>query len=236
VAELSDPKPIDQKQHVSPSIGNSTGQIRAKRHSGCRAGETLFELRHQIPETAAHIIRVDHHRGRLLRPVTQTAAWLRLKYMITATGVMDNEQVYRSYAVELTRYATGLVGPFDAADVVTDACLKAFSSKKWPEVNNQRAYLYRAVLSVATDHHRSTLSRRLRELKTADPESMPPQEIDIDVLRAVERLSMQQRAVVLLTYWADLPVETVANQMGVSTGAVKRHLARARKHLKESLS
>jgi len=47
---------------------------------------------------------------------------------------------------------------------------------------------------------------------------------------------MQQRAAVLLTYWADLPVETVAKQMGVSTGAVKRHLARARKHLKESLS
>ncbi len=156
--------------------------------------------------------------------------------MITATGVMDNEQVYRSYAVELTRYATGLVGPFDAADVVTDACLKAFSSRKWPEVTNQRAYLYRAVLNVANDHHRSTLSRRLRELKVAGPESMPAQEVDIDVLRAVEGLSMQQRAVVLLTYWADLPVETVATQMGVSTGAVKRHLARARKHLKESLS
>ncbi|HLF61758.1 MAG TPA: sigma-70 family RNA polymerase sigma factor, partial [Acidimicrobiia bacterium] len=93
-----------------------------------------------------------------------------------------------------------------------------------------------AVLSVATDHHRSTLSRRLRELKAAGPESTPPQEIDIDVLKAVDRLSMRQRAAVLLTYWADLPVEAVAAQMGVSTGAVKRHLARARKHLEESLS
>jgi RNA polymerase sigma factor (sigma-70 family) len=156
--------------------------------------------------------------------------------MITATGVMDNEQVYRSYAVELTRYATGLVGPFDAADVVTDACLKAFASRKWPEVTNRRAYLYRTVLSVATDHHRSTLARRLRELKTAGPESTSSQEIDIDVLNAVDRLSMQQRAAVLLTYWADLPVEAVANRMGVSTGAVKRHLARARRHLEEWLS
>jgi len=156
--------------------------------------------------------------------------------MITATGVMDNEQVYRSYAVELTRYATGLVGPFDAADVVTDACLKAFSSRKWPEVTNRRAYLYRAVLSVATDHHRSTLSRRLRELKTAPPESAPAQEIDIDVLNAVDRLSVQQRAAVLLTYWADLPADEVAGRMGISTGAVKRHLARARNHLEEWLS
>jgi RNA polymerase sigma-70 factor (ECF subfamily) len=156
--------------------------------------------------------------------------------MITVTGVMDNEQVYRSYAIELTRYATGLVGPFDAADVVTDACLKAFSSRNWSEVTNHRAYLYRTVMSVAMDHHRSTLSRRLRELKTAGPEASPPAEVDIDVLQAVERLSMQQRAAVLLTYWADLPVDAVAERMGVSTGAVKRHLARARKHLQEWLS
>jgi RNA polymerase sigma factor (sigma-70 family) len=156
--------------------------------------------------------------------------------MITAMGVMDNEQIYRSYAGELTKYATGLVGPFDAADVVTDACLKAFGSRKWGEVANPRAYLYRTVLTVATDHHRSTLSRRVRELKTASPEAISAPEVDIDVLQAVEKLSMQQRAAVVLTYWSDLSVEAVAEQMGVSTGAVKRHLARARKHLKERLS
>ncbi|HEX6286068.1 MAG TPA: sigma factor, partial [Acidimicrobiia bacterium] len=86
--------------------------------------------------------------------------------MITATGVMDNEQVYRSYSEELTRYATGLVGPFDASDVVIDACLRAFETRSWPDVLDRRAYLYRTVLSVANDHHRRTLSRRLRELRT----------------------------------------------------------------------
>ena len=156
--------------------------------------------------------------------------------MITATGVMDNEATYREYASELTRYATGLVGPFDAADVVNDACLRAFGSRRWPEVTNRRAYLYKTVLSVANDHHRSTLSRRLREMRTADREATPPEEVDFDVLVAVERLSLQQRAAVLLTYWADLHVEAVAEIMGVSTGSVKRHLARARKRLKEWLS
>lgn len=155
--------------------------------------------------------------------------------MLTAKVGMNNEEIYRSYAEELTRYATGLVGPFDAADVVTDACLKAFSSKSWPDVLNRRAYLYRTVFTVAKDHHRSTLSRRLREMKTAKSESVMPQYIDVDVLRAVERLSMQQRAAVLLTYWADLPPEAVADRMGISTGAVKSHLARARKRLQEWL-
>lgn len=156
--------------------------------------------------------------------------------MITAAGVMDDEQVYRLYARELTEYATTLVGPFDAADVVTESCLRAFRSKGWPEVANRRAYLYRTVLSVANDHHRSTLSRRLREMKAAERVEVQPVEIDVDVLGAVERLSVQQRSAVYLTYWADLPPDEVAARMGISTGAVKRHLARARKRLGEWLA
>jgi RNA polymerase sigma factor (sigma-70 family) len=156
--------------------------------------------------------------------------------MITAAGVMDEEQVYRLYARELTEYATTLVGPFDAADVVTDACLRAFRSKGWPEVANRRAYLYRTVFSVANDHHRSTLSRRLREMKAAGRDEVPAVEVDIDVLTAVARLSVQQRAAVYLTYWVDLTPDEVAARMGVSPGTVKRHLARARKRLGEWLS
>lgn len=156
--------------------------------------------------------------------------------MITATGVMDNEEVYRLHAKELTEYATTLVGPFDAADVVTDACLRAFHSKGWASVDNRRAYLYRTVLSVANDHHRSTLSRRIREMKAAPREQVQPVEVDFDVLRAVERLSVQQRSAVYLTYWADLTPDEVALRMGVSTGTVKRHLARGRKRLGEWLA
>ncbi|MFZ0012901.1 MAG: RNA polymerase sigma factor [Acidimicrobiia bacterium] len=158
--------------------------------------------------------------------------------MITATGVMDDEQVYRSYSTELTRYATGLVGPFDAPDVVTDACLKAFGSRTWPEVADRRAYLYRTVLTVATDHHRRTLSRRLREMKAAQRDEARDRldDLDFEVLDAVERLSVQQRAAVYLTYWEDLPVDVVGQRMGVSPGTVKRHLARARKRLGELLS
>lgn len=158
--------------------------------------------------------------------------------MITAAGVMDNEAVYRNYSDELTRYATGLVGPFDAPDVVTDACLKAFETRTWPDVIDRRAYLYRTVLSVANDHHRRTLSRRLREMKTAGSDVMPDPStsIDVEVLDAVARLSVQQRAAVFLTYWEDLPPDAVAQRMGVSPGTVKRHLARARKRLGELLS
>lgn len=147
----------------------------------------------------------------------------------------DKEETYRKHADELVRFATGLVGPADAPDVVTDACLRAFGSRQWDSVRNHRAYLYRSVLNEARSHHRSTMRRRVREWKTSTPEHLPPAYVDVDVLEAVEKLSVRQRAVVVLTYWEDLSPDEVARILGVSEGSVKRHLARARSRLKELL-
>ena len=147
----------------------------------------------------------------------------------------DNEDLYRKHSTELTRFATGLVGPFDAPDVVTDACLRAFGSRGWEKVTNRRAYLYRSVLNQARSHHRSTMRRRIREHAAAGPVSVNVTPIDLDVLRAVDKLSMQQRASVFLTYWEDLTPAQVAVRLRISEGSVKRHLARARARLKELL-
>ncbi len=147
----------------------------------------------------------------------------------------DNEDTYRKHSGELVRFATGLVGPFDAQDVVTDACLRAFQSRSWASVTNRRAYLYRSVLNQARSHHRSTMRRRIREQTAAGPAVVEPSPVDLDVLRAVDQLSIQQRASVFLTYWEDLTPAQVAVRLGVSEGSVKRHLARARARLKELL-
>ena len=50
-----------------------------------------------------------------------------------------------------------------------------------------------------------------------------------------KKLSVQQRASVVLTYWEDLAPSQVAGRLGISEGSVKRHLARARSRLKELL-
>jgi RNA polymerase sigma factor (sigma-70 family) len=150
-------------------------------------------------------------------------------------GEMTDEEAYRKYADDLVRFATGLVGPFDAQDVVTDACLRSFRSKAWPQVRNHRAYLYRSVLNHARSYHRSTLRRRIREMKVASPGVSRPHEVDLDVLAAVDRLSVQQRAAVVLTYWEDLTAAEVALRLRISEGSVKRHLARARSRLREYL-
>lgn len=139
----------------------------------------------------------------------------------------ENAEIYGKYADDLVRFATGLVGPTDAADVVADAVIRALSSGSWPGVRDHRAYLTRAVLNEARMHHRSTLRRRAREAKasTADIvyEAVPRPE----VLAQVARLSLRQRAVVVLTYWDDLDQAAIAERLGISAGSVRRHLARA---------
>jgi DNA-directed RNA polymerase specialized sigma24 family protein len=62
-----------------------------------------------------------------------------------AAGAPDDVDTYRRHAGELIRYATALVGPDDAPDVVTDGVLAAFATPGWSDVVNRRAYLYRAV-------------------------------------------------------------------------------------------
>ena len=53
-----------------------------------------------------------------------------------------------------------------------------------------------------------------------------------EVFAAVAALSPRQRAVVYLTYWEDLDPGAAAALIGISDGAVRRHLARARKTLR----
>jgi len=139
------------------------------------------------------------------------------------------------HADELTRFATAVVGPSDAPDVVSGAFLHCVVSRRWPTVSDRRAYLYRAVLNEALATRRSLTRRRQRDRHAIVAERVSGDAPNYEVLDAVARLSVRQRAVVVLTYWQDLEPHSVASLLGVSEGAVRRHLARARAHLKEYL-
>jgi len=143
--------------------------------------------------------------------------------------------VYASNLVALTRFATALVGPSDAADVVSDAIVSLLKSGKLKEADNPDALMYRAVLNKARSHHRSVYRRRARERKFADSIVVQDPELRPDVVDAVVRLSPQQRACVYLTYWEDLTPGDVARRLDIGEGTVKRYLARARANLREVL-
>jgi DNA-directed RNA polymerase specialized sigma24 family protein len=101
----------------------------------------------------------------------------------------DDGALYRAHADELTRYATVLVGPDDAPDVVVDAVLAAFRSPGWAFVDNRRAYLYRAVFTRALSMRRSDARRVRREMVVATPEITVVQESSVDAHRALAQLS-----------------------------------------------
>ena len=147
-----------------------------------------------------------------------------------------DEELYRKHADDLTRFATALVGPSDAADVVSEAVLSCLSFPKWTEITEKRSYLYRSVYNKAAEFHRASHRRRKREQLSARREPVEPPEVRPEILAAVFRLSMKQRAMIILTYWEDMNPASIARLMGISEGSVKRHLARARSRLKEVLN
>jgi RNA polymerase sigma factor (sigma-70 family) len=148
------------------------------------------------------------------------------------------EEAYRKWADDLVTYASALVGPADAADVVADAFVVLIrrGDSAWAEVRDARPFLFRSVTNSARMYVRSGGRRRARE--QVWPVAAQHGELlrEPAVTAALAGLSVRQRAAVFLTYWEDLGVSEVARRMGVSEGAVKRHLARGRSALREVLA
>jgi len=149
---------------------------------------------------------------------------------------MSDGEIYTKHAEELTRFATGLVGPGQASDVVSTAVLRCLASKRWSRVTDKRAYLFRCVYNEAARLHRRNSRRLWREQRTAVDDVVDPPEVRPEVLSAVMSLSPRQRAVIVLTYWDDLDPSSIARLLNISDGSVRRHLNRARTRLKEVLN
>lgn len=146
-----------------------------------------------------------------------------------------DEDLYERVAPELIRFATALVGRVDAPDILSNAVVKSLAAPGWAAVTNKRAYLYRAVVNEARTWQRRAGQRRAREATTGAGPHWDMPNLRPDVRKAVAELSVRQRAVITMTYWADLPADAIGELLGISEGAVRRHLARARANLRRTL-
>lgn len=144
-------------------------------------------------------------------------------------------ETYRRYSTDLIRFAAVLVGRDDAGDVVSSAVIRVMN-RKLDSISNPRAYLFQVVANEARNLKRGEARRREREAGTPSPlEVVQLAEPYPEVRTAVEGLSVRQRAVVYLAYWEDLTVQTIAEHLSISSGSVRRHLARARRNLRRAL-
>ena len=163
---------------------------------------------------------------------------------------IELKDAYAKWSDELVGYATVLVGADAADDVVADTFVTLIHRERedaeqpgptrWQAVKEPRGYLFRSVSNTAKMRHRSSNRRHSREvvaasLRTRSGRAADALLADPLVLAAVGSLSVQQRAAIFLTYWADLPIGEVAQVLDCRNGTAKRHLARARATLRNAL-
>jgi RNA polymerase sigma-70 factor (ECF subfamily) len=141
---------------------------------------------------------------------------------------------YRRLVVQLF----GVTGSMDEAeDLVQEAFVRAAAAgRRFARVENPEAWLR----TTAINQHRSRWRKRRnaqrardRMVAPRDPEAL---ESHLEIITALRALPEAQRQVIALFYLADLPVETIAEELGVPAGTVKSRLSRGREALASHLA
>jgi len=124
-----------------------------------------------------------------------------------------------------------------AEDAVQDAFASALL--RWRSVrgyHDPESWVRMVAFRRAIDHRRRS-ARQLRALlRLGPPPPLPPVGAEhIDLVRALRKLPLAQREVLVLHYAAELAVERVAAELGLPVGTVKSRLARGRAALARHL-
>lgn len=148
----------------------------------------------------------------------------------------DAERVWRELGPDSLRLAAALVGPHDAHDISASAFLRATASSEWSHVADRRAYLLRAVRNEAHNLYRARGRRWRRDIAAVRPSAADDEQVDVDVYRALAKLSLRHRSVVFLAYWHDMTEAEIADLLGLSRGTIHRDLRSARDRLRKELA
>ena len=133
------------------------------------------------------------------------------------------------------RFAASLVGPSEAADLVSEVVVATLQHRPLSSLDNPRAYLMQALTNRAKSRRRQ-LARERQALARHGMQSVPDHADTIsDVSHAVSELPAQQKAAVFLVYWEGMEPSEAARLMGVSPGTVRRYLHLARRRVGRSL-
>lgn len=143
--------------------------------------------------------------------------------------------VYDAHYGRLAGWAKGLIGDPDIAhDLATEAFMRLV--RDFDRVDEPKAWLYTVTGNLIRDHWR----KRSREAAAyarheagsdRDAVSDPDPATTITVREAIQSLPDRLRLPVMLYYYADLPIASVASQLGKSDGTIKRDLFEARRRL-----
>ncbi|MBB5123049.1 hypothetical protein AF335_12105 [Streptomyces eurocidicus] len=159
-----------------------------------------------------------------------------------STAVYPSFSSYvRARGPVLQRTARSLTAnPCDAEDLLQTALTKTYLA--WERIEDHRAldgYVRRALVNTRTSQWRK---RKVEEFPYDDlpereamaaPDPAEAQALRDAMWRAVLRLPVRQRAMVVLRYYEDLTEVQTAELLGVSVGTVKSAVSRALGKLRE---
>jgi len=113
----------------------------------------------------------------------------------------------------------------DAEDLLQTALTKAY--RRWRHISSMEsphAYLRRIITHCFVDqrrHHSAHATAGIEFLDMADPGDYTGQTDDLDAIaRGLDRLTLRQRAVLVLRYLLDLTDEDIADELGCSSATV----------------
>lgn len=150
---------------------------------------------------------------------------------MSETSARTDAAIYDRHRDELIRFATALVGPDEAQDVLSAVVLRILKKHHLSDLEEPRAYLFRAVLNECRSRRRFTRTVPL----TVDPSMPEPDGHRPEVVEAVRALPARQRAATFLVYWMGCSLAQAAELMGTRPGTVGRYLHLARRRLRSCL-
>jgi RNA polymerase sigma-70 factor (ECF subfamily) len=153
------------------------------------------------------------------------------------------QQLFAQYSRRVFQAAYLILGDRSGAeDVLQEAFLQTFRYlHKLRAPGAFAAWLYRIAVrearrrSQALQNERFFLRSLAREAPVTSPDLALPSAQRELVRGALERLPEQQRTAVVLHYFADRPLQEIAQAMGVPEGTVKSWLHRAKRKLADLL-
>lgn len=155
----------------------------------------------------------------------------------------DNQRfddLYQKYAVIVFRTAYNfLLNKDDAEDIVQEVFIKYFiSNKTFNDDDHEKAW----ILTVTANLSKNVLRSKSRQnLELDDTIEIVDHKFDkaitnhLDLEEAMKKLTANQRLVIYLFYYEQIPIKNIAKIMKSNENTVKSHLLRAKSKMKTYL-
>jgi RNA polymerase sigma-70 factor (ECF subfamily) len=148
-------------------------------------------------------------------------------------GVERGEPLERLYRDQGARMWHAILAFAGDPEVASDAVAEAFAQalRRGEAIRDAERWIWRTVFRVAAGE----LKRRSRSVPVTVERTYEMEEPARELVAALGKLSTKQRASVVLHHAAGYPVREVASILGSTPAAVKVHLMRGRRRLRELL-